>query len=91
MISSPVISVLIEVASNERNNNLAFLQHLWVGIAVSFPLSVVVARFFGDTNSMIYGQYLESLGGHSKRVIIYSWGFAAAVAFLGAIAIAFTT
>lgn len=91
LASSPFIGAIIGTSLSPAGNSLSFLQYLWVGIVLSLPLSLVMARTFGRDNLPAYWRYLESFGNRSRTVITYSWAFAAVVAIGSAMAIAVVT
>lgn len=91
LASSPVLGALIGTLVDKEGQNLSFLGYLWVGIALSLPLSLITARVFGKENLPAYWRYLGSFGNHSKAVIAYIWAFATFVAIGSAIAISVLT
>lgn len=91
LASSPIIGTMIGNLFGRNDNTAGFLQYLWIGIALSLPLSLITARMFGPINLVSYWRYLESFGGHSKAVIVFSWGLATVVAIGSALAIALVT
>lgn len=90
LASSPVAGAVIGTLIDRADNNLGFLRYLWVGIALSLPLSLITARMFGKENLPSYWQYLGNFG-YSRAVIIYSWAFATLVAIGSVIAVSFLT
>jgi hypothetical protein len=71
---SPVLSIALSDFLGLKFSELDGWEFIWVGPALSLPLSLLVARAFGSRAYFDYWAYLESYPGNTKARILTAWG-----------------
>ena len=81
MAGSPLIGIL-SMSLDQGDERINFFGYMWVGVAISLPLSWATARLLGTGDLMTYWRYLAYPRDYPKKAILYGWGFATAFAIL---------
>ena len=70
LAGSPVLSGCI---SGSVDTSVSLWRYIWVGISLSLPLPLLLARLMGLHHYLGYWSYLESFPGNSKKAIVVIW------------------
>lgn len=79
LATSPIVSVGLSAIFLGK---LSLWSFLWVGVALSLPVTLVAAKAFGEGTYIGYWAYLETFRGNSKTLIITLWATVTAAAVL---------
>lgn len=79
LAGSPLFSLAL---ANAVDGNLNFWRFIWVGPAISLPLSLSMAKALGHDRYVGYWTYLQSFPNNSKAAIIASWLFVSGLTVL---------
>ena len=84
LAGSPFLSLAL---ANAVNGNPNVWRFIWVGPAISLPLSLLMAKALGQDRYVGYWTYLQSFPKNSKAAIIASWLFVSGLTVLISLAI----
>lgn len=79
---SPLIGGYFASKIGFEVNSWTAMCFIWVGVVLSLPTSLSIARLFGGQSYNDYWVYLESFPHSSKRNVIILWASASIFAFL---------
>ena len=77
LASSPALSAGI---SGLLDTPVSLFKYIWVGVAFSLPVSLMLAKLVGPHSYVGYWSYLESFPGNSRPAVIAAWAIALAIA-----------
>lgn len=69
----PVAAIILDLATTDRQSHISFIKYTWIGVLVSLPTSLLMARIFGTINVDQYWIFLVSFWPHSRRKLVCGW------------------